>query len=238
MNHHLNKRFAPFISLPTYQGKPWHLSTHQGRKTFASFVGRRDSTGLDALRTHLGHRSICMTDAYVGNDPAFLSLIEEQLVQETRATLAELLTASELAGPAGQRIARNSQFRGRTVDQDVLDFSKFLIDDINLTLGVCDWGYCLYRRPTSACKGDDSGPNPVFRSQNTCVSCHNFAVTRRHLPVWQDRLSRNLSLLEHTNLTPTTRSVAQQRVDQCQKVISELNALPEPAPNTDAQHND
>ena len=65
MNLRLNKEFAPFINLPTYQGKTWHLSTHQGRKAFAGFVARRDSTSLDALRAHLGHRSIVMTDAYL-----------------------------------------------------------------------------------------------------------------------------------------------------------------------------
>jgi hypothetical protein len=49
----LNKSFAPFIDLPLHKGKPWHLNTHQGRKTFARFVGKRDRTGLDALRDHL-----------------------------------------------------------------------------------------------------------------------------------------------------------------------------------------
>jgi hypothetical protein len=34
----LNKAFVPFIDLPDYRGEPWHLHTHQGRKTFARFV--------------------------------------------------------------------------------------------------------------------------------------------------------------------------------------------------------
>jgi hypothetical protein len=39
---HLNGPFASFINLPLDDGRSWHLSTHQGRKTFARFVGRRD----------------------------------------------------------------------------------------------------------------------------------------------------------------------------------------------------
>jgi integrase len=50
---HLNGPFAAFIDLPLHDGRPWHLSTHQGRKTFARFVGRRDRTGLHALAAHL-----------------------------------------------------------------------------------------------------------------------------------------------------------------------------------------
>ncbi|WP_339527829.1 hypothetical protein, partial [Pseudomonas sp. EL_65y_Pfl2_R96] len=42
----LNNQFAPFIALPHHEGEPWHLNTHQGRKTFARFVGKRDRTGL------------------------------------------------------------------------------------------------------------------------------------------------------------------------------------------------
>ena len=239
INRRLNEEFAPFIRLPLYRGEPWHLSSHQGRKKFASFVARRDRTGLDALRAHLGHRSITMTDsAYVGNDPSLSDLTDDHIQKESHAALVELLMAPELGGPAGQRIARNSQFRGQTADADVLDEATdeatFLLEDENLTLGLCDWGYCLYRRPTSACLGDDSGPNPVFRSQDTCIGCYNFAVTRRHLPVWQERLSKNLALLKRPNLTPTTRSIAQRCVDQCRKIIAELNASPKPADDSDA----
>ena len=43
----LNESLAAFIELPTHRGEPWHLNTHQGRKTFARFVGKRDRTGLD-----------------------------------------------------------------------------------------------------------------------------------------------------------------------------------------------
>ena len=55
--------------LPQHEGKPWHLNTHQGRKTFARFVAKRDRTGLHALQKHFGHVSLAMTDrGYVGTD--------------------------------------------------------------------------------------------------------------------------------------------------------------------------
>jgi len=103
MTVRLNRHFAPFIGLPPHRdGRPWHLTTHQGRKTFARFVGRRDRTGLHALQAHYGHVSRIMTDrAYVGTDFDLAELIDAQAMEETRAALEELLTATRLAGKGG-----------------------------------------------------------------------------------------------------------------------------------------
>src|SRR3546814_15216133 len=51
VNIRLNERLAPFLALPEHQGGTWHLTTYQGRKTFSRFIGRRDRTGLTALRS-------------------------------------------------------------------------------------------------------------------------------------------------------------------------------------------
>ena len=76
MTLRLNRRFAPFINLPPHDGKPWHLSSHQGRKTFAYLVALKDRSGLHALKDHFGHRSIVMTDqAYSGRDHEITELI-------------------------------------------------------------------------------------------------------------------------------------------------------------------
>jgi integrase len=104
--HRLNHLFAPFIGLPLHEGEPWHLNTHQGRKTFARFVGKRDRTGLHALQAHLGHVSRVMTDrGYVGTDFTLDELIDRHAQDETRAALEEMLTASSLGGKAGRTIA-------------------------------------------------------------------------------------------------------------------------------------
>lgn len=101
----LNQHFASFIALPPQiDGSPWHLTTHQGRKTFARFVGRRDRTGLHALQAHFGHLTRVMTDrGYVGTDFDLTELIDAQALDETRAALEELLTATRVAQavPAG-----------------------------------------------------------------------------------------------------------------------------------------
>jgi len=220
----LNKSFAPFIDLPLHKGKPWHLNTHQGRKTFARFVGKRDRSGLDALRDHLGHVSRVMTDrGYVGTDFHLDELIDCHARDETRAALEELLTAASLGGKAGRTIAARSEFRGRTRDGDVQVYVDFLMAETDLRLGVCDWGYCVYRVETSACSGDDAGPNPALRTESVCLSCTNFAVTAKHVPVWEARRARNLKLLTQATLDPESRELAETRVAECDRILTELS---------------
>ncbi len=219
----LNGLFAPFINLPLHQGEPWHLNTHQGRKTFARFVGKRDRTGLHALQKHFGHVSRVMTDrGYVGTDFALDDLIDRHTQDETRVALEELLTAASLAGKGGRMIAARSQFRGRTRDGDVQTYVDFLMKETDLRLGVCDWGYCVYRVETSACFGNDKGPNPVLRTESVCVSCTNFVITTKHRPIWELRRARNVKLLEEITLNATSRHLAESRIAECDRILTEL----------------
>jgi hypothetical protein len=220
----LNNGFAPFISLPLHQGKRWHLNTHQGRKTFARFVGKRDRTGLHALQGHLGHMSRVMTDrGYVGTDFALDELIDRHAQEETRAALEELLTATALGGKGGRIIAGRSQFRGRTRDGNLQAYVNFLMAETDLRLGVCDWGYCVYRPETSACLGNEKGPNPVLRTESVCASCANFAVTTKHRPVWEARRARNVALLEQPALDPQSSALAAARVGECDRILAQLD---------------
>jgi hypothetical protein len=226
MTIRLNRHFAHFIGLPPHRdGRPWHLTTHQGRKTFARFVGRRDRTGLHALQAHFRHVSRIMTDqAYVGTDFDLAELIDAHAMEETRKALEELLTATRLAGKGGHQIAARSPFRGRTRDGDVQQYVKFILTESDMRLGACDWGYCLYRRESSACLGDDRGPNPALRTESTCVTCANFAVTGKHRPVWEARRRRNLDLLAHPLLDDDSRTLAVTRVAECERVLTALDA--------------
>jgi integrase len=220
----LNKGFAPFIDLPPHQDRPWHLTTHQGRKTFARFVGKRDRTGLHALQAHFGHVSLAMTDrGYVGTDFALDELVDRHAQEETRAALEELLTATALGGKGGHTIACRSQFRGRTRDANVQAYVDFLMAETDLRLGVCDWGYCVYSMETSACLGNEKGPNPVLRTENICATCANFAVTGKHRSVWEGRRIRNAALLEQPALDSQSRLLVQERIVECERILVQID---------------
>jgi integrase len=225
----LNERFAAFIDMPRNDdGTSWRLTTHQGRKTFARFVGKRDRTSLHALQHHFGHVTRIMTDsAYVGTDFDLGELVDAQTLDETRSALEELLTASRLGGKAGRMLSSRSRFRGRTRDGELAAYVDFLIEESGMRLGVCDWGYCVYRAESAACMGDERGPNPLWRTESTCMSCANFAVTERHRPVWQARLDRNLALIADERLDGPSLALAETRVAECERILSDLSTTGE-----------
>ena len=154
-------------------------------------------------------------------------LIDRHAQEETRAALEEVLTATTLGGKGGRMIAARSRFRGRTRDGDVQTYVRFLMEETDLRLGVCDWGYCVYRIETAACLGDERGPNPVLRTESTCLTCANFAVTERHRPVWQARLDRNLALIADRRLDDPSLALANTRIAECQRILSDLSAAGE-----------
>lgn len=224
VNIRLNERLAPFLALPEHQGGTWHLTTYQGRKTFSRFIGRRDRTGLTALQRHLGHVHRAMTDrAYVGTDFELAQLIDDQAAEETRKALEDLLLAPNVAGKAGVMLSERSPFRGRTLSSDVDGYITEILAGTDMRLGVCDWGYCLYRRETSACLGGEREPNPVLRTQSTCSTCANFAVTDRHRPVWEARLERNTALIQRDDLDRESRALAEARIQESRRILDQLD---------------
>lgn len=224
VNVRLNERLAPFLALPDHQGGVWRLTTYQGRKTFSRFIGRRDRTGLTALQRHLGHVHRAMTDrAYVGTDFELAELIDDQAAEETRKALEDLLLAPQVAGKAGVMLSERSPFRGRTRPGDVDAYIAGILAETDMRLGVCDWGYCLYRRETSACHGGEREPNPVLRTQSTCSTCANFAVTDRHRPVWEARLERNTALIRRDDLDTESRALAEARILESRRILDQLD---------------
>jgi hypothetical protein len=78
------------------------------------------------------------------------------------------------------------------------------------------------RNESAVCHGDENGPNPTWRTESTCISCANFAVTQRHRPVWEARRNRNLSLIANTKLDPVSLALARTRIAECDRILAEL----------------
>jgi len=218
-------QLGTWLRLPDYEGQPWPLSTHQGRKTFARFVALRDRTGLFALAQHLGHRDRQMTDkGYVGTDYALHEEIEEHILEQSVSAWEEMLSAPALGGRAGEHImAKRPRFRGMKMKQDLRSFAQLLVQ-AGLTLGVCDWGFCVYRQEHSACLGSATEPNPIYREPSTCVRCRNYVVTEQHRPYWQEQVERHQALLSEPNLPRQTLKIARDRLTEATKVLRSLTA--------------
>jgi integrase len=221
-------RLARWLNVPSYQGKPWRLSSHQGRKTFARFVALRDRTALYALAQHLGHRDVRQTDAaYVGTDHNLEREIDAAVLDSSTSAWEQMLTAPALGGRMGAEVlARRPRFRGSSVKREIRNYARMLAET-GLTLGVCEWGYCVYREEFSACHGSATAPNPVRREPSTCARCTNFSVTEAHRPYWSDQVDRYEGLLNNPDLPTQTLKISRARLEEARSLIRSLDGRTE-----------
>ena len=218
------ERFGAWLGL-TYEGRPWRLTTHQGRKTFARFVALRDRTCLFALAQQLGHRERAETDnGYAGSDYRLAQDIDAEILEQSVNAWEHMLAAPGLGGRAGEEIVANRpRFRGKRFKEDLASYARLLVD-AGLVLGVCDWGFCVYREEYSACLGNAAGPNPARREPSTCARCQNFVVSEQHRPYWADQVHRCQGLLDEPALPLQTLRIVRDRLDEARSLVRAIDS--------------
>ena len=109
--------------------------------------------------------------------------IESEILEQSAVAWEHMLATPGLGGRAGAEImAKRPRFRGPRLKQDVKSYARLLVES-GIVLGVCDWGFCVYRKESSACLGNAIGPNPARREPSTCARCANFAVSSTASPL-------------------------------------------------------
>ena len=224
VRYQLNK-FAYFLKIPKIQQGRWRLSTHQGRITFAKFIASRDKTALVALSEHLGHFDRLITEQGYGYfDDLLQKEIANHVVKNSIAAFEAMLSAESLAGKAGREISQTrDRFYGEMTDNDIQKLAEMCVD-AGLLLGVCDWGFCVYRSEYSACHGTIHGPNPVQREPGTCMKCKNFVVTEKHKGYYEGQRERYRPLMEQKGIPEQTREVATARYNEADQIIRSLES--------------
>jgi integrase len=222
---HSLHRYTRWLNLPLTDDKPWRLTAREGRKTFARFAALRDRTCLYALAQHLGHRERAMTDTgYAGTDYALEREIRTEVLEQSVAAWEHMLSTPELGGRAGREIlAKRPQFRGVRMKSELKSYARTIVEG-GLVLGICDYGYCVYRQPYSACRGTPAGPNPVYREPSTCARCLNFAVSTPHRSYWLEQSRRCQAFLEEPALPTQTLKIARERLEEARAVLRSIDA--------------
>ena len=100
-----------------------------------------------------------------------------------------------------------------------------------MILGVCDYGYCVYRQEYSACLGNAAGPNPIRREPSTCVRCKNFAVSAQHRTYWLEQGHRCEALLGEPALPTQTLKILRARLDEARVMVRQIDS-----PEMEASH--
>jgi hypothetical protein len=135
-----------------------------------------------------------------------------------------MLAAPGLGGRAGVEImAKRPRFRGARQKGELKSYARLLVD-AGLVLGVCNWGFCIYREEYSACLGNARGPDPARREPSTCASCKNFAVSTQHRPYWLHQLRRHEALLDEPALPRQTLRIARERMEEARLLLRAIEA--------------
>jgi hypothetical protein len=218
-------RYARWLDLPLIEGKQWHPTTYQGRRTFARFAALRDRTCLFALAQQLGHRDRSITDSgYAGTDYVLEREIQGEVLERSVSAWEHMLSAPQLGGRGGSEIlAKRPPFRGARMKSDIKTYARMLVE-AGLVPGVCDYGYCVYRQEYSACRGNAVGPNPVYREPSTCVRCLNFAVSTVHRSYLLEQMRRCELLLNEPGLPTQSLKIARERLEEARATLRSMDS--------------
>lgn len=223
----LEDRIAAFcrrFNVPVkHRGKPWAVTVHQFRKTFARFVGARDRSSLNALSRHYKHTSIAMTDkGYVGNDFELAEMIESETERQIVTDVSAVLAPAKRGGKLGNRLNDAPPFQGRVGTQVRADFAKFILQESQAGIYAAPYGYCVFQLDTALCGGDGSK-----RGIPTCLKCANFVVTPDQRPYWEAQRDENTELLTLTGIEPIVRAVIEERIAEAQGVLDQITSAEE-----------
>lgn len=87
----------------------------------------------------------------MGTDFDLHQLVDHEAQIETAAALDRLLSADRLAGKMGERIAAGSaSFRGRAGEQLRRDYIAFVLNETDLSIHACEYGWCVFQAAAAA----------------------------------------------------------------------------------------
>jgi hypothetical protein len=234
-NQQLN-RFARWINdycaatgcsdtIPDVDGRPWHITTRQFRRTLAWFIARRPG-GAIAGAIAYRHHSIQMFEGYAGtSDSGFRAEVEAEQALARAEHLLAMIDHNEhtqLRGPAAaeaqQRLTElgnQARFAGVTITDPRRLQRLMNRDDPAVYPGP--YATCVHDHTKALChalaglNGQAATPD-----LDNCkpLACRNVALTPENLTAWRDELKTiDADLAARPLLPPLLQAQLEQRRD-------------------------
>lgn len=213
------------------------ITPRMWRKTFARYMYRTNSRLLPAIRNHLQHMSMALTEkAYCEPPPGMLDLIRDARVQEAGDFITGLLTGDRtIEGPVAKEVRQwANELDCRTGNlsnaQRKAELKRSMAEG-GVTIYDSTFGLCVFRGDGARChqlrRSGLSGVihlAPLFENRiaDICRNCVNFGVSPEHWDFWIDRRDRataQLVELPDGENSPLYR-VYKRRVEVCEVVLS------------------
>lgn len=212
-------------AIPLHNGRPWHLTTRQFRRTLAWYIARRPGGAIVGAIAYR-HHSIQMFEGYAGtSDSGFRAEVE---AEEALARGEHLLAMIEqhdhttLSGPAAEEAYRrleameaSGQFIG-SVQTDAKRFQR-LLSAHGPQIFPGKYVTCVFRPKTARCHAGSDGPDFP-----TCepLDCANVALTPENVQVWENEIEViEADIAQRPELPPLLRSRLEQRQEKIERLL-------------------
>ncbi|MDE2353328.1 MAG: hypothetical protein KGL66_15685 [Alphaproteobacteria bacterium] len=211
---HLDRSYgtAEAPSIPWVDGKPWHFTVRQFRRTVAWYIANRPF-GTVAGKIQYKHASIAMFEGYAGASASgFRREVEQERALGQLDDIVEhyedFRRGLKPTGPASARILGEfariqtelDDLPGRITDQQRL---RAMLAHLARTLHVGFLNDCFFDPATALCL-DRSGTKdrtvPVL-SHCSPDRCPNACISRRHLAPWEESIAQADALLTNKRLS-------------------------------------
>jgi hypothetical protein len=212
-NNGISNALSEFVAYHgiRYEGKLWHIATHQFRKKHSRIMVRQ-GLGLVALQDQLKHFDIEMTKLY-GDMNIYTELSAEKFTL-SREKYDELLAGQEpiIGGGALEIIKLRKSFTGMThkAKQEFLNElpRKALIEQV-------DDGLCMYRPSKALCGGDKASCRPA--------DCNNSilpAASLKRTLIW--RRDENVRILKFFENEPAKSAHITKRIEELNDLLNQF----------------
>ncbi|HUI46107.1 MAG TPA: tyrosine-type recombinase/integrase [Nitrospirota bacterium] len=210
MNISLNN-FVKETGVVYHQGKPWHLSTHQFRTSFAYYMAKENKCNFKFLQEQFKHVSMDMTMWYAiteEEDFELLSEVENAVDEVSLDCLGDIMTPGKNIGGAGGAYIserRDKIFQGMAGEDIIKTLNKYGMDDLYIRSTI--YGLCVFNEEHAECNaGFDCLCNP-----NTCK---NAVVTDEYKKHWIELAQRCRELLSRQGQSPLQKAYTQKQLDE------------------------
>lgn len=219
---HIQASFGDFYSLPLVDGKPWHFTTRQLRRSLACRIAR-EPFGIIAGMLHYKHIKLTTFLGYAGSDPTWIdNLHEEELAanDEFLSHIWEDLQDGTLAGGKGMELFRD--FKGLAGDVKKNAMPYFLENNrANLHVGL--FNYCLFQRDSALClpQKETKRDSPIL---NACQPdrCANSCIGTDQRPQWEVQVKDMQAMLNHPKVSLPQQIALSKDLEKALRIVGQL----------------
>lgn len=219
---HIQTTFADLYSLPLVDGKPWHFTTRQLRRSLACRIAR-EPFGVIAGMLHYKHIKLTTFLGYAGTDPTWLDELHDEELAANDEFLSHILEDLEdgtLAGGKGIELVRDFKGLAGEVKKNAM---QYFLESSRANLHVGLFNYCLFQKESALCLPEKDSARNV-PNLNACHPdrCANSCISTGHLPQWEVQIEDAKAMLNHPNVSQPQRIALTKDLEKAVRIVSQL----------------